>query len=336
MSDLISFLNKTGIKIEKEFEDGVLVRCLNPSHVDNNPSMKVWNEKPFGFHCLGCGLKGSLIGSSKEFFGKHYSKIMGKEFVKKNEFTVNSIRKKQTKKKTNQGTKTIKFEGKIYTNPFEIQEAKEYMNRRGMSKDFCDYFGVFAVNECEVIIETHKKTIWYKRIVIPIKNENNEVISYEARSFAENPKVKVLYPKGVDVNSTLFNFNNIDKDKNVFKVEGIMGLCSVWEYDRNVVATFGKNLSNMQKKLLIKLKHLTSIPDNDWNKGRDNLVDDIKLLNSFYPYDYRVALILEDGEDPNDVSDMQELLSDTILASEYLFELENKNRFKNLPKSLII
>lgn len=312
--DLENLLGMINVKIAEDKGDRVVVSCISPSHRDSNPSMTIWKEFPFGFSCFGCGYSGSLAGNSKEIFGKGFREVTDKNYKE----VVNFSNIYTAKKKEKRDSIKPEIIGEIKS-PYLIPECRDYVFSRGISEDFIRHFNVFAVEYAEISVG-EKVSKWYKRLVIPVHDHNGSLISYEGRDYTRRQSRKCLYPKGTYVNNTLFNYHDIDKNRDVKIVEGVMGLSSVWEYDRNVVAVFGKAIRPEQAKLICALKHMTIIPDNDWDKGVDNVEDTLLQYEEFYPREYNIAIIDETGADPNDIREnIGKLLEENVFpAYEYI------------------
>ena len=54
-SHLQDYLEKNGIRTDRFF------RCINPEHIDRNPSMKYFDDNKV--HCFGCNATYDLIGA---------------------------------------------------------------------------------------------------------------------------------------------------------------------------------------------------------------------------------------------------------------------------------
>lgn len=311
---LPDILDKLGVEYSPSNKSGeYLIRCIDPSHADNNPSMHINEDVPYPFYCFSCGCKGSLIADCKQYFGKSYFDIDKDASSKKVEWTKG---KKFEKKK---GNLDIKYEGDIYP-VWSIAEAFQYVQSRGILDNFIRDFGCFVVRKWKLSywVEGKKEEkYWYNRLIIPICDKDGNVISYEGRDFTRKSKAKVLYPPASENQDHLFNLENVDLSKPVIIVEGVMGLSSVWNVDKNVVAVMGKILSPMQKKIISSIPEIIVIPDNDWNKGKDNLLDTLRVYDEFYPREYKLAIIDQEGADTNDLNRRQikHLLTNKLILS---------------------
>jgi len=299
---LTEILDKLGIDYVPAQKSGeYVIRCFNPSHHDSNPSMHINEEKPYPFYCFACGCSGSLMANSKDYFGKSFRELDDSPIDK------NTWQEKEQKKIIKEAAE-VEYIG-TFLPVWKSKKTMDYLKSRKISDAFIRHFGCLFTRKMELHFINNKKEkevkYWYNRLVIPICNLQKQIVAYEARDITREAKAKVLYPPESYVNRYLFNYENIDPEKPVYIVEGIMGLTSIWNIDRNVISTFGKNLSPEQKSLISKLKEIVVIPDNDFNKGVDNLKDTLLRYDEFYPREYKVAIIEQEGADPNDLNERQ-------------------------------
>jgi DNA primase len=108
------------------------------------------------------------------------------------------------------------------------------------------------------------------RVVIPIRDEDNELIAYAGRSLnGEEPKYR--FPAGFHKSGVLHNLNNIGEQvSQVFAVEGFFDTINVWQNGfKNVVALMGRTLSDEQAKLLERFPYIVLMLDGD-DPGRES------------------------------------------------------------------
>lgn len=250
--------------------------CPSFTHRDEHPSWSLY--KNTGYHvCFSCGFQGSLNHLVKYFTGKtiwEYCQIGQPE----NYLFKKSLDKDSSKvnNKLKQEKKVSLSSGKLYS-IYSNREVINYLLKRKIHPDFIKYFKIKYCIEAKFNHTTYKN-----RILIPIE-ENSELLSVEGRDFTEIQKEKVLYPDGATVN-TLFNYDNLDKNKPLIIIEGIMDLHKIWQYiTKNVTCTFGSMLTFRQIELLQQFDCIF-IPDND--KAGYNM---LKRFDEYSDREFEVA-----------------------------------------------
>jgi hypothetical protein len=313
--DTSEVLSKLGI----DFNDkGSRLSACCPFHSEKTPSFSVYKSSGH-YHCFGCGADGSLADLIHKLSGKSYREFTGNS---NNYSTFTKPKEKQLK-----NTEFV-VEGDIQ----DINSSKfvrDYCWSIGFTDDFIKTFNVTWAKQVQINIkDAEEKRTYWNRIIIPCVMDSH-VYNYELRDFTRKSSKKVLYPAGSE-SDILFNYDNIDKTKTVFIVEGIKGLSKIWSfYSKNVVSTFGKLIKEHQKKLLNTLPYICLVPDNDTNKidhTTGKPVDNIRIMTDMYEdfykykYEYEIAIIQQKGKDPNDLSrsQLKYTLDSRIKYSDYI------------------
>lgn len=239
----------------REFGSRFTGRCPNISHRDKNPSWTVY--KNTGYHiCFSCGFQGSLNHLVKYLTGKtiwEFCQISQPENYMFKKFLDKKSEKKH--QELNRGSFIYQSLGNLYS-VYSDSRVVNYLLKRKVHPDFIKFFGIKYCNEAVFNYQKYKD-----RLLIPIR-EGGRLLSMEGRDFTENQEKKVLYPKGATVN-TLFNFDNLDHNKPLIVVEGLMDLHKIWSHiTRNVTCTFGNVLTFRQIGLLQNFDCIF-MPDND-------------------------------------------------------------------------
>ena len=197
-----------------------VIRCLNPEHEDNNPSMRI--DKLTGvFNCLSCGYSGDIF--------KYFNET--KNIV--------DIRIAKLKEKIS----------KINVKPLSMPLGYELYNKeyRGISTNTLNEFQAF----------THTDSDFSDRIVFPITNVIGDIVVFQARRIYSDapPKYKnippnrqlPLYPSTPEIYKGsiilvegLFDMLNL-YDKGLTNVVAAMGLSSPSKRDEGakVLEKFG-------------------------------------------------------------------------------------------------
>lgn len=179
-SNLQDYLERNGIQTDRFF------RCINPNHLDRNPSMKYFEDNKV--HCFGCGITYDLFGAiaaienldSKEAFKKaidYYGK--GYDVVKKH----------SEKKLEDVDEKVVKDYSKAFdfwhNNLMSNNKAMDYLSSRGISGQTAKRFNL-GYNEFKF------GKICFNSIVIPV-NDN----CFTARNIDKTSEFRHYKPKNV-------------------------------------------------------------------------------------------------------------------------------------------
>lgn len=228
-----------------------------PFHRDNTPSMSINLDKGVYF-CFSCRQSGSLI------FKKGQKRELTPVEMLKNRLEIYSD------KPTTQEIKapTVTFTYKIVEYPSKWL-MEEWLKYRGIKRSLVDKYGITYGD----IVITNKEDEYTvrNRVVIPVY-ENGKTMSLEMRAplfkasqMGEQFKVKkCVYPKGSSAN-TLFNIDNLDREKKLYVLEGLMdGLAfESLSGQTNWTSVFGAAITNRQIKMLSEFKDITYVYNDD-------------------------------------------------------------------------
>jgi DNA primase len=194
-----------------------LVHCLNPSHADGSPSMRI--DKTSGmFHCFSCGFKGNIF--------KHYG------------LNTHSVSIRVAKLKEKIANIKTDFEG------LPLPEGASPFNQvyRDTSKETYQYFDAFTTLLDEKFLD---------RICFPIKDIRGKTIVYQARHMHSNGNPRyVNLPAGIEL--PLYPVTYPGKPKSVVFVEGLFDMLNCFDKGlTNVTCCFGTN--TLQKDTASKL-----------------------------------------------------------------------------------
>jgi len=185
--------------------------------------------------------------------------------------------------------------GKKYTCTPELSQAttvetldnSPYFESRGFKSSTLRHFGV---EDC-----CDNKSPMRHRSIIPILYSGKQV-GYIARSTKGWLQPKYLFSEGIRKTDYLYNYDeaiNIGREKHcLFLVEGQGDVWRLYEAGvKNVVGLFGKDISAVQKSLLLKsgVTSLVVLTDND-QAGRESKIkinrELGRLFNLFFPTTY--------------------------------------------------
>lgn len=278
-----------------------------PFHTDNHPSLSIDKERGI-YHCFSCQASGTLRGLFYKLKGYGINKELGikskfieynrvadtqnKETTKASEDLLEFVKEEVPDKKEIIPNPHIAFSGDIIS--VENSElALKYLKKRKIPIQVADKMGFkFSINSYSYDSENpddKKRRIYFNnRLLIPVY-ERGHLISCEGRNpYSEkefedyykkqgkHPKVykKCIYPKGSSTN-TLFQIDKLERDKELFVVEGIMDLAilrtDTFFNEKNSTSTFGCALTKRQVDLLSEFDNVTFIIDNDkagWTESK--------------------------------------------------------------------
>lgn len=202
-----------------------LIKCLNPEHDDNNPSMRV--DKVLGiFNCLACGYKGNLFYKYNVAFDK------------------GSILRETLKRKI-QDIRSNSIGLALPSTMYPVTEAFR------VSLDTLLEFEAFRSIGPD----------YEGRIVFPIRDLKGRIACFIGRTeqyFTDKSRYKV-FPSGCK--PPLFPLHKVKPHQGrVILVEGLFDMLNLYDNGfRNVLCTFGTNTVTSSKLQLLKLLGISGI-----------------------------------------------------------------------------
>jgi 5S rRNA maturation endonuclease (ribonuclease M5) len=153
-----------------------------------------------------------------------------------------------------------------------------YMKQRKITQEMCDRY---YLGYCTAGYR------WGMRVIIPIY-QNSMLVAYQGRAMQESNKPKYIFNTDAKIGNYLFNLDNIPAaHDSVIVVEGVF---DVWGVVRagfdNVVASFGKHLTDYATKLLInRFKRVYIMWDDDAYMDIVNLAEVLSGIIEVYVVD---------------------------------------------------
>ena len=325
---------------------------LCPFHDDNNPSFIVSPTKKI-CNCFVCKQGGNVIN-----FRQKYNNISYFESVKLLASQI-GIEVKEAKDNNlpihyvNQDICDLYHNILTVTN--EGSEAKKYLIDRGMDDTIINRhqlgFSAKSIKPYDYLIkksnEEHKYSefdivnsnifndnhndMFVNRLVIPIKNDINQVVGFSGRILSGD-SAKYINSRESDVfkkKDILYNLNNAKHNLVNDKIIIVEGFFDVYSYEQqgiyNVVASMGTAITNNHIRLLKKynVKEIVLSLDQD-KAGVEATLKLIKELNDFGFYNIRVV-VFDDYKDVDEYvqagNDANDLITNAIEA--YQFKLDN-------------
>jgi len=268
--NVIDILNDRRIKFKEAGKD-YQVKCLNPEHEDNNPSMRI--DKITGiFHCFSCGFKGNLFehyGAEPNFIDIRVSKLQ------------NKIRELLSNQSLIMPVDAVHFT----------------QNYRNISKETYIEANAFTTN----IIEELKD-----RICFPLYDIRGNIKVFLGRSAHSDYETKYLfYPR--NVSPPLFPPHPEIWKNTLIIVEGIFDALNLMDKGcYNIISAFGTH--TLLKTYREKLAHYKILGVNkfyimfDGDEAGYSAAD--KLERVLNENDYNAEIIkLPEGIDPGDLTE---------------------------------
>lgn len=180
--------------------ESLLIKCLNPEHEDNNPSMRI-NSTTGDSHCFACGYSVNIY----RHFGIQLNKV---------------------------NTKVFKLLAKLdrHRNPsIELPEGNTPITARyrDISIETLKHFEAF-----------HNMLYFKDKICIPIRGFDNNIKCFITRDMYSNESRYLVYPKGA--RPVIFPVKPLISQKTLVVVEGIFDVLKAYDAGmKNVICTFG-------------------------------------------------------------------------------------------------
>lgn len=349
---------------------------LCPFHDDTKPSMSIMkNDK--GCKCFACGEGGNVY----TFIEKYEEKINHRSLTSNEIFKTMAQRSGLTLDITGLDNPTYNYQNQTIVNPNENlynsieyskelykyylstelgKEAKEYLEKRGITQEIIEEFDIgFSpynglkeyINQNELLtVDNLEKTnlirlsdkgdiqeVFYNRIMIPIKNDRGKIIGFGGRILKDKQNVpKYLNTKETDIfhkSDNLFNFNrasNYARNSEIFIVEGYMDCIGARIMGiKNCVGLMGVELSEKQIENLKKVNATITLALDGDTRGQEAIIKHIPRLQE---NGLNVSVIdisnIEDGKykDFGDLSENKKTIADInkVRVSPFTFTLDKK------------
>ena len=335
---IIEILNSLNISYKDDGGDWIKCRCPNPSHIDNNPSAGI-NINTGVFNCFSCGYSKSIIHVIMDNFNCSYNEALNmldigiKNTEKKPTINLTQhIKRKKRKEKVKKSFISVKT---------DISDF-EYARLRGFTKEFCTTFNIklgvsglykdymiIPIVEKEVNAFEARRVMEYEYLLkyFNLEEGNYNYLKEKYKQLQKDEKIiqneysyylnkpKTLYPKNSNINNTLFNYKNLDTNKELYVVEGIGSIPKIWTHiTKNVTCIFGAEVTNKQILLLRNFPKIILIPDND--QAGDMT---IRIFNHYIKNVYVKKISSDDTEDKyiKEIQNTKEIQSSKLLVRRF-------------------
>jgi len=207
------------------------------------------------WHCFSCGAGGNVLDFVATMEGidiRQAGLLIQKWFGIVSGEDKKLTKEKKEIKKPKKKEKEVETE-KVVNPPltFELKNLDSnhpYLKERGLKGETIKEFGL---GYC-------KRGLMKERIVIPIHNENEELVAYVGRYPGDPPEgeSKYKFPSKFKKSLVIFNLNRAKdkaKEEGLILVEGFFDVFNLWQAGyKNVVALMGTSMSNGQEKLIME------------------------------------------------------------------------------------
>lgn len=299
MQDVLAHYGLMQGTVEKPSKHGIELRLHCPFHEDKTPSLSI-NAETGKFHCFGCHAKGGdifdFVVSKEEITASDRTKSRRQAALLIQDWFGIVAAAPQAPEQS-AAADTVAPVADVTPTPEEpegpinppLTFTFKYLNTRhpyltqdrGLKDATIDVFG----------LGHHAgKGIMHNRVVIPIHNEQGELVAYAGRWPADEGwpegSQKYALPPGFRKSKVLFNLHRAKQHatEGLIVVEGFFTVFEFFQRGRkNVVALMGSSMSKEQERLIVetvgpKGRVLLAL-DND-EAGRKGSADALSRLSS--------------------------------------------------------
>lgn len=271
MLDVPMLLAKLDIPVIKRAGRRLWSNCPSPEHPDKDPSWFIWNDETSDRHghhrCYGCGFRGGAIALVREIFGiatSEAKKWLQSDDVRYTPLEISVEIREQVRREEMQPPQWVQFAADYKDWP---TLAVRYLTgpKRRVNSVLANRWGLgFAI-----------KGTLAGRVWIPIRDPGCRLVSWQARSFIDDP-LRYVTPDRVQVQTLLGaeHWPEAEDRRVVVVVEGPFDALAV---DRAtalpVGAIIGSNPSTRQMSALATFDEVVIMtdPDGAGDKAEDML-----------------------------------------------------------------
>ena len=305
--------------------------CCCPFHKEKTPSFKI-NDNLGSFYCFGCGAKGDLFTLYTDLYNYSFQDAV-KELSQKAGIDIEFKDYKKTKQE-NVVKEILKLSCEWFQNNLYNQDAlhcREYLKLRNLTKDtiskfklgysfnskstLYEHLKIKSFNEEEIIksnvtkIDKNNKIkdYFYKRLIFPIMDENDNVVGFGGRALDNSNPKYINSPESYFFHkrNLLYNLSNAKyvarKKNNLLICEGYIDVISLYQNGiQSVVAPLGTALTEEQLNLAWKYSSKPSIMfDGDKAGLHASYKSAIMALHLITSKRFLQFIILDEGYDPD-------------------------------------
>ena len=297
--DIVSLVSEY-IKLEKRGQNYL---GLCPFHNEKTPSFTVSPDKKIA-HCFGCGKGGNIFQFISLIENITYNQAIVKLGTRLG-LNLESNERKEVSYDLNNELDSMyyghlllaDYYNYILLNTKEAEGALKYLLDRGLSIDVIKYFNLgYAPRDNNIALNFFKSNnlnldlmvkagllgkndnndyydVFKDRIMIPIKDNKNQVVAFSGRIMSQDKNVPKYYntheTKIFEKRTVLYNFSDarsfIAKENEIILCEGYMDVIKAHQNGiKNVVALMGTNIDNNKLHEILNLVNKVTLSlDND-------------------------------------------------------------------------
>lgn len=237
--------------------------CVCPFHDDHSPSMSISKEKQI-YKCFVCGETGNVITFVKDYLSISFLEAV--EVLAKRSGINFKLDKPKVNDKFKEDYEIYSIALSYYKNNLNTKEgenARNYLKKRGITKEAIDYFDIglslgsglvnslskkYNIGKLENIgLSSNNKDLFINRIMFTIRDNIGNPVGFSGRKYDDSDAPKYINTKETDIfkkGSILFNYyrakDEIRRKKEIIISEGQMEVirCHIVGIN-NIVALMG-------------------------------------------------------------------------------------------------
>jgi DNA primase len=237
-------------------DQGRYFNCPCPFHLGDNPRGFSWQKELGIWQCFthncqdetGSDVFGLVIASCRTSFPeavKILQDLVGREYDVE---TIERIRNKKVINNINVVKKKTIPEEHLNVLGWDPMVVSYMVQERGFSDS--------VLREFDIRYAKRPGTLFYKRIVLPIRDEDGDLVGATARWANKDTGGRPKWLHEGNVNDYLYGFykthEHIQRTEKIVLVEGPLGVIKLWEAGiRNAVAVFGTSISRRQQRAIL-------------------------------------------------------------------------------------
>ncbi len=338
---LISEIVRERVKLQKHGSN--FMACC-PFHNEKTASFTVNNNRQT-YHCFGCGAHGDIFDFTMKFEGLTFNEAL-ENLAKKAGIVIKKQQRVVHYQYDILKTAVNWFKNNLHRYPQALQCLQSRCINKESIKTFeIGYSPITGVNsflkkqgfsELQIseagLISKNYKEYFYDRIILPIHNNNGQIIALGGRSLKNNHPKYLNSPETTifKKSETIYALHlaRSENTENIIVVEGYLDVIALHQEGiKNTVAPLGTALTPFHLQKLYKMyKEIIICFDGD-NAGRNATLKTIRLAladNLTYQISF---ILLENNNDPcdiisqNGVIAFHKLLKSRKSISEALWEI---------------
>ena len=199
--------------------------CVCPFHDDHSPSMSISKEKQI-YKCFVCGETGNVITFVKDYLSISFLEAV--EVLAKRSGINFKLDKPKVNDKFKEDYEIYSIALSYYKNNLNTKEgenARNYLNKRGITKEAIDYFDIglslssglvnslskkYNTGKLENIgLSSNNKDLFINRIMFTIRDNIGNPVGFSGRKYDDSDAPKYINTKETDIfkkGSILFNY----------------------------------------------------------------------------------------------------------------------------------